>query len=212
MRAIRENHIAAEAMGKDVRARQLELFVLGSALMGMGGAMLVTFSQILDPSGYQPINHTFLVWVMVIVGGAGNNWGAVLGAVLIYFVWILSDPLAQLPVQQSVALDRSHRLGRHSRDRLAVAADARLRARPRHIHRPALCAAGPFARGHSPAPSRRRPEEGGGLNVSAGGTAAELNRKVRSRSAWLCFDPFQRRRIPRSDASPPCPQRAAIVE
>ncbi len=95
MRAIRENHIAAEAMGKDVRNRQLELFVLGSILMGMGGAMLVTFSQILDPSGYQPINHTFLVWVMVIVGGAGNNWGAVLGAILIYFVWILSDSMAQ---------------------------------------------------------------------------------------------------------------------
>ena len=96
MRAIRENHIAAEAMGKDVRGRQLELFMLGAALMGMGGAMLVTFSQILDPSGYQPINHTFLIWVMVIVGGAGNNWGAVLGAVLIYFVWILSDSMAQL--------------------------------------------------------------------------------------------------------------------
>ncbi|MBU1174737.1 MAG: branched-chain amino acid ABC transporter permease [Alphaproteobacteria bacterium] len=95
MRAIRDNHVAAEAMGKNVRVRQLELFVLGSILMGIGGAMLVTFSQILDPSGYQPINHTFLVWVMVIVGGAGNNWGAVLGAVLIYFIWILSDPLAQ---------------------------------------------------------------------------------------------------------------------
>ncbi len=95
MRAIRENHIAAEAMGKDVRGRQLELFVLGSVLIGMGGGMLVTFSHILDPSGYQPINHTFLIWVMIIVGGVGNNWGAVLGAVLIYFVWILSDPLAQ---------------------------------------------------------------------------------------------------------------------
>ncbi len=95
MRAIRENHIAAEAMGKNVRGRQLELFVLGSTLMGVGGAMFVTFSQILDPSGFQPINHTFLVWVMVIVGGVGNNWGAVLGAVLIYFVWILSDSLAQ---------------------------------------------------------------------------------------------------------------------
>jgi branched-chain amino acid transport system permease protein len=95
MRAIRENHVAAEAMGKDVRGRQLELFVLGSMLIGIGGGMLVTFSHILDPSGYQPINHTFLIWVMVIVGGVGNNWGAVLGAVLIYFVWILSDPLAQ---------------------------------------------------------------------------------------------------------------------
>ena len=96
MRAIRDNHIAAASMGKDVTNRQLELFVFGSILMGIGGAMLASFNQIFDPSGYQPINHTFLVWVMVIVGGAGNNWGVVLGAFLIYIVWVISDPLAQL--------------------------------------------------------------------------------------------------------------------
>lgn len=96
MRAIRDNHIAAGSMGKDVTGRQLELFIFGSILMGIGGAMLATFSQIFDPSGYQPINHTFMIWVMVIVGGAGNNWGVVLGAFLIYIVWIISDPLAQL--------------------------------------------------------------------------------------------------------------------
>ncbi len=95
MRAIRDNHIAASSMGKDVKGRQLELFVFGSILMGIGGAILATFTQIFDPSGYQPINHTFMLWVMVIVGGAGNNWGVVLGAFLIYIVWIISDPLAQ---------------------------------------------------------------------------------------------------------------------
>lgn len=96
MRAIRDNHIAAASMGKNVTARQLEIFVFGSVLMGIGGAILVSFVQINDPSSYQPINHTFLIWVMVIVGGAGNNWGAVFGAVLIWLVWIISDPLAQL--------------------------------------------------------------------------------------------------------------------
>lgn len=96
MRAIRDNHIAASSMGKNVTGRQLELFIFGSILMGIGGAMLATFTQIFDPSGYQPINHTFMIWVMVIVGGAGNNWGVVLGAFLIYIVWIISDPLAQL--------------------------------------------------------------------------------------------------------------------
>ncbi|MBK1795405.1 branched-chain amino acid ABC transporter permease [Devosia sp. WQ 349] len=96
MRAIRDNHISAGSMGKDVTGRQLELFVFGSILMGIGGAMLATFTQIFDPSGYQPINHTFMVWVMVIVGGAGNNWGVVLGAFLIYIIWIISDPLAQM--------------------------------------------------------------------------------------------------------------------
>jgi branched-chain amino acid transport system permease protein len=95
MRAIRDNHIAAASMGKDVKNRQLEVFILGSVLMGIGGAVLVSFGQIYDPGAYQPINHTFIFWVMVIVGGAGNNWGAILGAVLIYVTWVISDPVAQ---------------------------------------------------------------------------------------------------------------------
>ena len=95
MRAIRDNHIAAASMGKNVTRRQLEIFVLGSVLMGIGGAILVSFQQIYDPGSYQPINHTFLIWVMVIVGGAGNNWGAVFGALLIYITWMISDPVAQ---------------------------------------------------------------------------------------------------------------------
>jgi branched-chain amino acid transport system permease protein len=95
MRAIRDNHIAAGSMGKNVTARQLQIFILGSVLMGIGGAILVSFQQIHDPGAYQPINHTFLIWVMVIVGGAGNNWGAIFGALLIYVTWIISDPVAQ---------------------------------------------------------------------------------------------------------------------
>jgi branched-chain amino acid transport system permease protein len=95
MRAIRDNYISAASMGKNVTRRQLEVFVLGSVLMGIGGAMLVSFQQIYDPGSYQPINHTFLIWVMVIVGGAGNNWGAVFGALLIYITWMISDPVSQ---------------------------------------------------------------------------------------------------------------------
>lgn len=95
MRSIRDNHISAASMGKNVTARQMEVFVFGSVLMGIGGAMLVSFVQIFDPSSYQPINHTFLIWVMVIVGGAGNNWGALFGAVLIWLVWVVSEPLSK---------------------------------------------------------------------------------------------------------------------
>ena len=95
MRAIRDNFVAAGSMGKDVKGRQVEIFVLGSVLIGIGGAMLTSFNQILDPGGYQPINHTFLIWVMVIVGGAGNNFGVMIGTLLIYTVFILSDPMAQ---------------------------------------------------------------------------------------------------------------------
>ena len=95
MRAIRDNYIAANSMGKNVTSRQLEIFVLGSVFMGIGGAILVSILQIFDPGSYQPINHTFLFWVMVIVGGAGNNWGALLGALVIYLVYTLSGPLSQ---------------------------------------------------------------------------------------------------------------------
>ncbi|WP_029041791.1 branched-chain amino acid ABC transporter permease [Cucumibacter marinus] len=95
MRAIRDNHIAAGSMGKDVKRRQIEIFVLGAALMGIGGSILTTYVQIFDPGGYQPINHTFIVWVMIIVGGAGNNLGALFGGVFIYIVWTISDPIAE---------------------------------------------------------------------------------------------------------------------
>ncbi len=94
MRAIRDNEVAAAAMGKDVNRRRLEVFVLGSLLMGLGGAALVTFTRIFDPAGFLPLNHTFLVWVMIILGGPGNNLGAVFGALLVYVIWVMSEPAA----------------------------------------------------------------------------------------------------------------------
>jgi len=95
MRAIRDNHISAASMGKNVKSRQLEIFIFGAVLIGIGGAILTSFAQIFDPGGYQPINHTFVIWVMVIVGGAGNNYGALFGGIFIYIVWVLSEPVSQ---------------------------------------------------------------------------------------------------------------------
>ncbi len=93
MRAIRDNEVAAEAMGKDVTRRHLQVFVLGSAVCGIAGAMMTTLDGQLTPATYQPLRFTFLVWVMVIVGGSGNNWGAVLGGFLIWFLWVQVEPL-----------------------------------------------------------------------------------------------------------------------
>ena len=93
MRAIRDNETAARAMGKNVTARHLQIFILGSALCGIAGAMLVTLDGQLTPTSYQPLRFTFLIWVMVIVGGSGNNFGAVLGAFLIWWLWVMVEPL-----------------------------------------------------------------------------------------------------------------------
>ena len=93
MRAIRDNEVAAEAMGKDVTARHLQIFILGSAICGMAGAMATTLDGLLAPQSYQPLRWTFLIWVMVIVGGSGNNLGAVLGGFLIWWLWVMVEPL-----------------------------------------------------------------------------------------------------------------------
>ena len=93
MRAIRDNETAAEAMGKDVTARHLQIFVLGSAVCGIAGAMMTTLDGQLTPGSYQPLRFTFLVWVMVIVGGSGNNFGAILAGMLIWWLWVQVEPL-----------------------------------------------------------------------------------------------------------------------
>ena len=93
VRAIRDNEVAASAMGKNIEKQHLQIFVIGSAIVGFAGAMLVTYDGILFPAGYQPLRFTFLIWVMVIVGGSGNNYGAVLGAFIIWFMWIQSSPM-----------------------------------------------------------------------------------------------------------------------
>ncbi|OLS51591.1 branched-chain amino acid ABC transporter permease [Rhodovulum sulfidophilum] len=93
MRAIRDNETAAAAMGKDVTRRHLQIFVLGSAICGLAGAMMITYDSQLTPGSFQPLRFTFLIWVMVIVGGSGNNWGAVLGGFLIWFLWVQVEPL-----------------------------------------------------------------------------------------------------------------------
>ena len=92
MRAIRDNEDAAEAMGKDVTRRHLQIFIIGSAVIGIAGAMLVTLDGQFTPGTYQPLRFTFLIWVMVIIGGSGNNWGSVLGGFLVWFVWIEAEP------------------------------------------------------------------------------------------------------------------------
>ena len=93
MRAIRDNELAASAMGKDVTRRHLQVFILGSAVVGVAGAMLTTLDGQFTPASYQPLRFTFIIWVMVIVGGSGNNRGAVLGGFVIWFFWVEAEPI-----------------------------------------------------------------------------------------------------------------------
>ena len=94
MRAIRDNEEAANAMGKNVVKQHLLIFILGSAIVGIAGAMMVTHDGLFTPGSYRPMRYTFLIWVMVIVGGSGNNFGAILGGFAVWFLWIEAAPIA----------------------------------------------------------------------------------------------------------------------
>jgi branched-chain amino acid transport system permease protein len=103
MRAIRDNEHAALAMGKAVADRRLEAFMLGSALMGLAGALFVHFNRSITPEAIDPMIATFLVWIMLILGGSGNHRGAILGAALIWMIWSVSELITdRLPTEMAV--------------------------------------------------------------------------------------------------------------
>lgn len=93
LRAIREKEIAASAMGKHVLAFRLQAFVFGSCIMGLAGAVYAHFIGFISPEAFDPLFATFMVWVMLIAGGSGNNRGAILGAVAVWSIWSLSEYL-----------------------------------------------------------------------------------------------------------------------
>ena len=92
LRSIREDEVAAEALGKNVFLFRLQAFVLGCGIMGLAGAMYANFFRFISPQDFLPI-FTIQVYVMLIVGGKGNNLGAIVGAIVIWGLWSASDSL-----------------------------------------------------------------------------------------------------------------------
>ena len=95
LKAIREDEQAAASLGKNAFALRLQSFVIGSAIMGLGGALYASFIGYISPQDFMPV-LTFQIWAMLIVGGSGNNKGAILGALLMWAVWTLSGSAAQM--------------------------------------------------------------------------------------------------------------------
>ena len=93
MSAIRENEDAARAAGKNIERFRIEAFVTGSMLMGLAGGLTAHYIKFIGPNATEPLTTTFLVWVMLIAGGSGNNRGAILGAFLIWFTWSMTEIL-----------------------------------------------------------------------------------------------------------------------
>jgi branched-chain amino acid transport system permease protein len=101
LRSIREDEAAAAAIGKSANHFRLQAFALGSAVMGLAGAIQGHFIGFIAPDNYLSA-LTFQVWAMLIVGGAGNNLGALLGAVVVWGLWSASSAAisALFPAEQ----------------------------------------------------------------------------------------------------------------
>lgn len=108
LRAIREEEQSAAMSGKDVAAFKMQAFVIGSAIMGIGGALYAHYMVAIDYGHFDPLYGTFLIWVMLMLGGSGNHRGAILGAFAVWGVWsgtaFLADSIGPLLATISVDL------------------------------------------------------------------------------------------------------------
>jgi len=93
LRALREDELATAASGKDVFAFKSQGFVLGAMTMGIGGAVFAYNRGAVSPDTFSHFFATFLFWVMLIVGGSGNNRGAILGAYIVWGFWTITTLL-----------------------------------------------------------------------------------------------------------------------
>ena len=82
LRAMRDDEVVAEAYGKDVVRLRMKTLMIGSAIGAVGGALYAFLSGSVTALGYDRVCYTFWPWVMVVIGGAANNFGTLLGATL----------------------------------------------------------------------------------------------------------------------------------
>ncbi|HET7560432.1 MAG TPA: branched-chain amino acid ABC transporter permease [Limnochordia bacterium] len=100
LRAIRADEAVALAAGKDSFRYRLEALALGAVVIGIGGGLYAHFIGYISPDAFEPVTGTFIVWAMLIIGGSGNNRGALLGAFVVWGIWSATDLITgYLPAQ-----------------------------------------------------------------------------------------------------------------
>ncbi|MDI3270376.1 MAG: branched-chain amino acid ABC transporter permease, partial [Bacillota bacterium] len=95
--AIREDQDAATSLGKNTTSYKLLSFGLGAAVAGLAGGLLAAFLQTITPNNFVAL-VTFEAWIIMVLGGAGRNWGVILGALMYYGIFTASSRLVVMGV------------------------------------------------------------------------------------------------------------------
>lgn len=82
LKAVRENDQVTQSLGKDVARVRAQIMFIGSAIAAVSGVLFVVNLGFASANDYV-VALTLDIWVMVVIGGIGNNWGALLGAFIL---------------------------------------------------------------------------------------------------------------------------------
>jgi branched-chain amino acid transport system permease protein len=82
LKAIREDEVFAQALGKDVSAHKVLIFIIGAGMAAIAGSMYAYYISFIDPTSFT-VMESILIISMVVIGGAGSMWGPVVGAVVL---------------------------------------------------------------------------------------------------------------------------------
>ncbi|MDZ7402028.1 MAG: branched-chain amino acid ABC transporter permease [candidate division KSB1 bacterium] len=99
LRSIREDEIAAEALGKNVIKHKLLVFVIGAFFAGIAGSLYAHYITFIDPSSFT-VTESITILLMVIFGGMGSIRGSIVGATVLF---ILPELLRFLGMSSSIA-------------------------------------------------------------------------------------------------------------
>lgn len=103
LKAIRDDEDAVSAFGRDTFQIKIRVFIIGSGMAGVSGALFAHYIAFISPDMFFP-SLTFSIWTMMVIGGSGNNLGVIAGAFLIQFLErgtrFIKD-FVELPVEPS---------------------------------------------------------------------------------------------------------------
>lgn len=104
LRGLREDEPAARSLGKDTKRLKLTAFIIGGLAAGLAGGISVHHIGAVHVGMFVPI-VTFNVWLAVLLGGVGNNYGAVAGAAILVGIRESTRFLANVPGIRTLAAD-----------------------------------------------------------------------------------------------------------